>query len=925
MKSVQVLFSILFLFVATALVAQNKGKIAGKILDKAIGEDLIGATVQIEGANIGAVTDIEGKFILAVAPGTYTVVVSYISYRTEKIQAEVKADEVTFLNVALEESSSKLTEVTITYTVQKSSALALLTERKNAATVSDGVSAELIRRTPDRSTSDVLKRVTGASIQEGKFAVIRGMNDRYNAGYLDGALLPSTESDRKAFAFDVIPANLIDNLQIVKAGTPDVSGDFGGGIIKINTKAVPEKFTQSISIGGQTHSLTTFKSFSEAAKYSGESLGLVNSKRDLPNLAEGELKLANLFPTTEQKEQLAASSRPFNHDWSSTSKDAMPNTRFAYSLGLPIKLSDDRKLGILVALNYSNTRRFSENKINTFDGSGQTASLTDQSFLQNITSGGILNVNYVSGKTQISLRNLLNVNADFNTVQRAGMSDIVNGVEARTTANLISNNRLVNSAVSLKHVVGDNFLTIQANANYANVRRRIPDFRIVSYTKTPEDENFRLATGDFFNSSTGRFASDLNENLAGGQLEVSKSLDTRRFKTNVKVGTSFQQRNRDFYGRSFVYNGSIGQPTYDPAKDLSADNIAGNRLYIMEKTADDIGYYNGKQQVTAAYAMADQRFNEKFRALYGVRYENAMIDVSNEKIGTEIANIKQGVVLPSAHLTFALNDKMNLRGSYFASVNRPEFRELAPFSFYVFDKNAEIRGNQDLKIANLNNFDLRWEFFPSGSQVISAGAFYKKIQNPVEFNIDITQVFTTFTFENERSADIYGVEFEVRKNFDFLGDRQVWNDIVVFSNLALIRSSLSFEEGSQAAPDRPLQGQSPYVLNGGIQYESEQNGWFGSAVFNRIGRRIAFVGVDPQFGDTRQDIYEAPRTVVDLQVGKNFGKLNLKFTVGDVLRQKLTYYQDADKSGKFEKGGTDRQMFQFINGTTLSLTAGYTL
>lgn len=925
MKSVQVLFSILFLFVATALVAQNKGKIAGKILDKAIGEDLIGATVQIEGANIGAVTDIEGKFILAVAPGTYTVVVSYISYRTEKIQAEVKADEVTFLNVALEESSSKLTEVTITYTVQKSSALALLTERKNAATVSDGVSAELIRRTPDRSTSDVLKRVTGASIQEGKFAVIRGMNDRYNAGYLDGALLPSTESDRKAFAFDVIPANLIDNLQIVKAGTPDVSGDFGGGIIKINTKAVPEKFTQSISIGGQTHSLTTFKSFSEAAKYSGESLGLVNSKRDLPNLAEGELKLANLFPTTEQKEQLAASSRPFNHDWSSTSKDAMPNTRFAYSLGLPIKLSDDRKLGILVALNYSNTRRFSENKINTFDGSGQTASLTDQSFLQNITSGGILNVNYVSGKTQISLRNLLNVNADFNTVQRAGMSDIVNGVEARTTANLISNNRLVNSAVSLKHVVGDNFLTIQANANYANVRRRIPDFRIVSYTKTPEDENFRLATGDFFNSSTGRFASDLNENLAGGQLEVSKSLDTRRFKTNVKVGTSFQQRNRDFYGRSFVYNGSIGQPTYDPAKDLSADNIAGNRLYIMEKTADDIGYYNGKQQVTAAYAMADQRFNEKFRALYGVRYENAMIDVSNEKIGTEIANIKQGVVLPSAHLTFAINDKMNLRGSYFASVNRPEFRELAPFSFYVFDKNAEIRGNQDLKIANLNNFDLRWEFFPSGSQVISAGAFYKKIQNPVEFNIDITQVFTTFTFENERSADIYGVEFEVRKNFDFLGDRQVWNDIVVFSNLALIRSSLSFEEGSQAAPDRPLQGQSPYVLNGGIQYESEQNGWFGSAVFNRIGRRIAFVGVDPQFGDTRQDIYEAPRTVVDLQVGKNFGKLNLKFTAGDVLRQKLTYYQDADKSGKFEKGGTDRQMFQFINGTTLSLTAGYTL
>ena len=140
--------------------------------------------------------------------------------------------------------------------------------------VSDGVSADLIRRTPDRTTSDVLKRVTGASIQEGKFAVIRGMNDRYNAGYLDGALLPSTESDRKAFAFDVVPASLLDNLQIIKAGTPDLVGDFGGGIIRINTKAVPEEFTQNLTIGAQTHSLTTFKGFTQFKRYSGEGISI---------------------------------------------------------------------------------------------------------------------------------------------------------------------------------------------------------------------------------------------------------------------------------------------------------------------------------------------------------------------------------------------------------------------------------------------------------------------------------------------------------------------------------------------------------------------------------------------------------------------------------------------------------------------------
>ncbi len=925
MKSVHLFFTIIGIFVVNSLFAfEDKGKIAGKILDKATGEDLIGATVQIEGTSFGAVTDVEGKYIFAVAPGNYTLVVNYISYRTEKVQVEVKANEVSFADIVLEENSNKLTEVTITYTVQKTSALALLTERKNAAAVSDGVSAELIRRTPDRSTSDVLKRVTGASIQEGKFAIVRGMNDRYNAGYLDGALLPSTESDRKAFAFDVIPASLIDNLQIVKGGTPDVSGDFGGGIIKINTKSVPEKLTQSISIGGQSHSLTTFKGFTDSKKYAGESIGLVNSKRDLPTLEEGALKLANLFPSAEQRETLARNSQDFNHDWQVTNKNAMPNSRIAYSMGLPIQLANNRKLGVILALNYANTRRFSDGKVNTFDGSGQTSSLNDRIFQQNVTSGGIFNVNYVAGKTQLSLRNLLNVNADYSTVERTGMSDVVNGIEAQNTATQMSNNRLANTSLSFKHIIGDNDWSINASANYANVRRRVPDFRVVSYTKTPDDEAFRLATGDFFNSSTGRFISDLKENLLSGQFEVGKNLDSRLLKTNLKVGVNYQQRDRDFFGRSFVYNGNLARPTYVAEQDLSKENIAGTKLFLVEKTSDDIGYYNGKQQVVAAYVSADQRFNEKFRLLYGARYENASIDVTNDKIGTDIASLRQSVVLPSAHFTYTLTPKMNLRASYFGSVNRPEFRELAPFSFYVFDKNAEIRGNKDLKIAQLQNFDLRWEMFPSGSQVVSAGAFYKQISNPVEFNIDITQVFTTFTFQNEKSARIYGLEFEVRKNFDFLGDKQVWNDIVVFSNLALIRSELSFSAGSQSAQGRPLQGQSPYVLNGGIQYENADNGWFGSVVLNRTGRRIAFVGVDPQFGDTRQDIYEAPRTVVDLQLGKNIGPFNLKLTVGDLLRQPLTYYQDADSNGKFKTGTADRQMFRFLQGNTIGLTAGYT-
>jgi len=418
----------------------------------------------------------------------------------------------------------------------------------------------------------------------------------------------------------------------------------------------------------------------------------------------------------------------------------------------------------------------------------------------------------------------------------------------------------------------------------------------------------------------------LKENLYGGNLELSKQFDGRKVKTELKAGAFYQHRDRSFYGRNFVYNGAAPTSTLDPGIDLGSQSIDATKLYLLEKTSDAVNYYDGKSQVTALYAMADQRFFEKLRAVYGVRYEDADIRVTNFKTVNDVAHIQEGALLPSVNLAYSLSQKANLRAAYYASVNRPEFRELAPFTFYIFDRNADIKGNEDLKIAELNNYDLRLEFYPSGSQVLSVGGFYKTITNPVEFNIDISQpTFTTFIYSNEKSAKIYGLEFEVRKNLDFINDRQIFQDISVFSNLALIKSTLDFEAGSQAKTDRPLQGQSPYVINAGIQYENADNGWFGSVIINRVGRRIAYVGVDPKFGDTRQDIFEAPRSILDAQVGKNFGNLNLKFTLGDLFHQDQIFYQDTDQNGKFEdKSGGDRQLFRYTNGLTASLSVGYT-
>lgn len=909
----------------------QKGTVAGQITDRSNGETLIGATIQLEKIKAEAekqftATDIDGNYSMRVDAGKYRMKISYISYETVELEIVVKADEITFVNQPMVEASNTLKEAVVTATVLRSGTAALLIERKKASQVSDGVSAELIRKTPDRTTSDVLKRVTGASIQEGKFAIIRGMNDRYNAGYLDGALMPSTESDRKAFAFDVVPANLIDNLTIIKAGTADLVGDFGGGVIKINTKAVPEAFTQSFSVGAQANSITTFRDFTQFRTYPGEQFNIVSSERNMPSLGENDMRIASTFASAEEKGKLAGMSRGFNNDWSMGTSAAMPNTRFSYVAGFPVRLKNDSKIGVLLSATYSDTRRVSDGAVNSFDGAGQVSALNDRINARNTNTGGIFNVNFVNRQTAISFRNLLNANTDNNTIARTGIGNISDDVRVMNFSNIVNYNRFYNSVLSLKQVFGNQFMTLSASVNYSSIVRKTPDYRIVNYTKLADFENYDLSLGDFFNSSTGRFFSNLNERLSGANVEVSRQMNTARVKSELKLGYFVQDRSRTFSGRSFVYNGALSNATLNPAKDLGADNIVANKLYLVEKTSNDLGYYQGKSMMNAYFASLDQTYGSTLRSVIGMRVEQSDLSVDNQKFDTRIAGIKQSNWLPSVNLCYYLNERSNLRADYFASLNRPEFRELAPFAFYVFDKNVEIKGNSNLKIASLNNFDLRYEFFPTGGELLSAGLFYKSITNPIEYGIDITQPFTTFTLKNEKAAKVYGLEIEMKKKLNFVAPAKIWNDLSVFSNFSLIRSGLQFDAGTQALQNRPLQGQSPYVFNAGLQYDNLEKGWSASAVFNKIGRRIAYVGVDPKFGDTRQDIYEAPRSVLDVQIAKTYKKFNFKFTLGDILRNNFLFYQDVNHDGRYNEGPSseDRVLFKMNTGFTTNLSLGYT-
>ena len=273
-----------FLFLIGCFTLFGQSSIRGVVTDQATGETMPGVKIALDGTQKMALTDFDGKFSLNNIPeGKYSITAKYATYNTKTItDVVVKTGEPTIVNIAMGSAVSEQQEVVVTATMKKESNSALLLAQKNATTVSDGISAESIKRTPDRSTSDVLKRISGASIQDNKFAVIRGLNDRYNAAYINGAPLPSSESDRKAFSFDIFPANMLDNLVIIKTATPELPGEFAGGIIQVNTKSIPEDNFQSISIGGGYNTITTGK---EKMTYKGgklDWLGIDDGTRAMP-------------------------------------------------------------------------------------------------------------------------------------------------------------------------------------------------------------------------------------------------------------------------------------------------------------------------------------------------------------------------------------------------------------------------------------------------------------------------------------------------------------------------------------------------------------------------------------------------------------------------------------------------------------------
>jgi TonB-dependent receptor len=275
--------------------------------------------------------------------------------------------------------------------------------------------------------------------------------------------------------------------------------------------------------------------------------------------------------------------------------------------------------------------------------------------------------------------------------------------------------------------------------------------------------------------------------------------------------------------------------------------------------------------------------------------------------------------LPSINMSYNFTKKMLVRIAYGITNNKPEFREIAPFAFYDFNNGYVFKGNPDLTYCTIHNADVKWEFYPNVGEIINVGFFYKRFKNPIEV-VNVIGGDRTFSFQNAKKADTYGVEIEVKKNFRRSGIK-FFNDLGININAAYIYSKVTLNDKNKIgqSDNRPLQGQAPYTVNVGIFYNNKEKGLQWNILYNVTGKRIVFVGFEDY-----PDVYEMPKHTIDLNASYNFKK-GVELTLGatDLLNQKTTWIQDGNGDKKLDVK-KDQVMKSYKTGTAISLGVKYT-
>ena len=902
------------------------GKISGIIIDKTTQETLIGVNISIDGSLLGATTDIDGKYeVTDLAPGNYKLIISYIGYANKNVEnVEVKANETTTLNVNLEVATNELSEVQVVDFKKTNTETAVLLEMKNANQIASGISSQQIQKTADKDAAQVVRRIPGVTIQ-GNFINIRGLNQRYNNVLLHNAMAPSMETDVKSFAFDIIPSAQLDRIIVLKSPSADVCGEFAGGMVKIFTKSFPDNNFVDVSYGTTFRVGTTFKPF-----YNQKNGALFYLGNDPKN------NLATNFPSNVnnvQLQYLKPVAESMNNDWSPSKQASIPDQKIGVSFGRRIS-TDKLLIGMITSINYSiskqtNTIFRADYNIYDFANDKQDAkyNFTDEQFNNNVRLGVLHNWAFKFKKNTIEFKNIFNSTALSQYTHRYG-KDFANDLTMDNHALYNSFRGIYATQLLGKHQVKTENNSMDWVVGYSRAYKKEPDFRRYTSTLNTATNTYEINVlpTSVNPNNLGRFFSKMDENIITAGLnsvnKITKVAD-KGFIPSINGGVYFEYKNRDFNAKVLGFKrADLDLFDYNLTTqgiDYLLQNInTTNGIKLGEQTRS-YDSYKANNLIAATYINSEFAIKSKVRIIAGLRYEysNQQLTSGTETDLIQVKNIKHAY-LPSVNISYNITPKILIRAAYGMSVNRPEFREIAPFAFDDFYTRYTIEGNPNLKNATVHNADLKFEYYPSNGEVISVSAFYKKFLNPIESKAVVGTSGSTFSFANAYQSDVVGAELEVKKSF-VNAKNYFFKHFGLLANASYIYSKVNLgKENVGQSDNRPLQGQSPYSVNAGIFFEDKELGLQANLLYNVIGKRIAFVGTDDN-----PDIYEMPRHTLDFNIQYRFKKnVELSLAANDLVNQSILFIQDGNRDKKWSRKN-DQIFQQYKPGQTISLGIKY--
>jgi TonB-dependent receptor len=919
--------------------------ITGTVIDGDFNEPLPFANILVKETGDGVTSDFDGKYSIELPKGSYTLVFSFVGYETKEItNINVSDADYTITDIVLNSVAQGLEEVVVTVDAKRNTESSVLEIQRKSASLLDGISAQTFQKIGANDIASAVKNVPGVSVQGGKYVYVRGLGDRYSKSILNGVDIPGLDPDRNTIQMDLFPTNMLSNVLVIKSARADLPADFTGGVIDIITKDFPAK---------QEFSISASMSFNPDMHFNDNYLSYEGGQTDFLGFDDGTRKdkifntfLGNAYDprlnaTTSGLTAINHISNQFNPQMAPNNDTSGMNYNFGVSYGNQFNFDNGHSFGFLGSLSYRKEQTVFENtQDNIYNFSPNRTELNfEENRLQtgtiggeNIIASGLFGMTYKTNASKFKF-NALHIQNGESTSGRFRQLTRFSDFIDFNKFNLEYNERSIsNGTLSGLHNLTESQFKVEWTLSGTQAKVHDKDVRNTTF----QDEEGIFSFQE--NTEPKRIWRTLDEYNLVGKVDFTKRFTFLKEDAVLKFGAFSSLKERDFSIAQYSVSSNFtserdwanygGDPNqlFNPVNLISPTNASGTYINPQTTIRQDANIFNARQQNLAAYVSNEFNISPKLKSIIGFRFENYQVFYTGEnsqlgQVFNDEQIISENNLFPSTNFIYSLTDNKNLRFAYSLTTARPSFKEASIAEIYDPLSNLFFIGNINIKPTYIDNFDLRYEAFGEDAQLFAMSLFYKNLTDPIEIGF-VAASTSNYKPLNLENANVYGIELEVRQklsnwiaglrnfNLNFNGSYIISDE--KYSEDELKLRTLGLRDGETLGTSRPLQGQSPYLINAGLDYNNTDKGIRGGFYYNVQGKTLEVVG-----DGFYPDVFTMPFHSLNFNFTKQF-KNNTSLTL------RVRNLLDDERESLFEGYGGTTEYFRLRHiGRSFSL--GYSV